>query len=58
MKLSREQIEGIIRHTLTAVGGFLITKGILDENLVMDITGAAITLTGIIWSIIDKNKKA
>jgi len=58
MKLSREQIEGIIRHTLTAVGGFLITKGILDEGIVMELSGAVITLTGLVWSIIDKNKKA
>jgi hypothetical protein len=57
MKLTREQIEGIIRHTLTAVGGVLITKGLIDEAILTEVLGAAITITGIVWSIIDKRKK-
>jgi hypothetical protein len=57
MKLTREQIEGIIRHTLTAVGGVLITKGLIDEAILTEVVGAAITITGIVWSIIDKRKK-
>jgi hypothetical protein len=57
MKLTREQIEGIIRHTLTAVGGVLITKGLIDEDILTEVVGAAITITGIVWSIIDKRKK-
>jgi hypothetical protein len=57
MKLTREQIEGIIRHTLTAVGGVLITKGLIDETILTEVVGAAITITGIVWSIIDKRKK-
>lgn len=58
MKLTREQIEGIIRHTLTAVGGFLITKGLIDDDAVVtEVIGVALTISGIVWSIIDKRKK-
>lgn len=57
MKLSKEQLMGIIRHTLTFVGGILVMKGLVDETMVTEIIGGLTTLTGAIWSIIEKNKK-
>ena len=55
MKLTKEQVLGIIRHTLTFVGGILITKGLVDETTVTEIIGGVITLTGAIWSIVAKD---
>ena len=57
MKLTKEQVLGIVRHTLTFVGGVLITKGLIDEGVANELSGASLTLIGGIWSIIDKNKK-
>ena len=54
MKLSKEQILGIIRHTLTFAGGLLVMKGLVDETTVTEIIGGAMTLAGTIWSIIEK----
>ena len=54
MKLSKEQIMGIIRHALTFVGGIVVMKGLVDESTVTEIIGGAMTLTGAIWSIINK----
>lgn len=54
MKLTREQVLGIIRHTLTFVGGILVTKGLIDETAVTEIIGGIVTLTGTIWSVIAK----
>jgi hypothetical protein len=54
MKLSKEQIMGIIRHALTFVGGIFVMKGLVDETTVTEIVGGAMTLTGAIWSIVDK----
>ena len=54
MKLTKEQVLGIIRHTLTFVGGILITKGLVDETTATEIIGGVITLTGAIWSIVAK----
>jgi len=54
MKLSKEQIMGIIRHALTFVGGIVVMKGIVDETTITEIVGGAMTLTGAIWSIVDK----
>lgn len=56
MKLTKEQVMGIVRHTLTFVGGLLITKGLIDESMLTDVVGALTTLSGVIWSIIAKNK--
>jgi len=55
MKLSKEQIMGIIRHALTFVGGILVMKGLATDSLVADIVGGVMTLTGAIWSIVEKN---
>jgi hypothetical protein len=55
MKLTKEQILGIIRHTLTFVGGILVMKGLLDETMWAEISGSVLTLTGGVWSVIDKS---
>jgi hypothetical protein len=54
LNLSREKWEGIIRHALTFGGGILITKGLIDEGLWAEISGAVITLVGAIWSVVAK----
>jgi hypothetical protein len=53
-KLTREQLLGILRHTLTFVGGILIAKGLIDETTVTEIIGSVVTLTGTIWSVLAK----
>jgi hypothetical protein len=54
MKLSKEQILGIIRHALTFVGGIFVMRGLVDETIVTEIVGGVMTLTGAIWSIVSK----
>ena len=54
MKLSKEQVLGIIRHALTFVGGIFVMRGMVDETIVTEIVGGAMTLTGAIWSIVEK----
>jgi len=56
MKLTKEQVLGIVRHTLTFVGGVLITKGLIDETIASEIIGGVITLVGTIWSVVEKAK--
>jgi hypothetical protein len=53
--MSKEQVLGIIRHTLTFVGGILIVKGIATEAMTEEVIGAVITAIGVVWSLI-KNK--
>jgi hypothetical protein len=54
MKLTKEQILGIVRHTLTFVGGILVMKGLVDEAVVTEIIGGVMTLIGTVWSVVDK----
>ena len=54
--MKREMVLGIIRHTLTFVGGIFITRGLIDESTLQTLVGSSITLIGAIWSVIDKNK--
>jgi hypothetical protein len=50
-------LSSLIRHGLTAAGGFLVAKGLASAGQVDELAGAIITLAGFVLSII-KNKKA
>jgi len=52
--MKKEQVLGIIRHSLTFIGGILIMKGVVDESTFSEISGALITVIGSIWSVIVK----
>jgi hypothetical protein len=54
MKFTKEQTLGIIRHTLTFVGGIILANGLADQATIDTIIGSAIALTGAIWSIVVK----
>lgn len=56
MKLTKEQVLGIVRHTLTFVGGVLVTKGLIDDAMATEIIGGIITLVGTVWSVVEKAK--
>lgn len=54
--MNKEQFIGIVRHSLTFIGGLLIMKGIVDDATLNEVVGGIITLAGTIWSIVEKNK--
>lgn len=54
MNLNQDQWLGIIRHSLTFIGGILVTKGLVDETLWAEISGGALALVGAVWSILAK----
>jgi hypothetical protein len=54
-KLTKEQFLGIVRHTLTFVGGILLTRGLIDASIVEEISGAVLTLGGALWSVFSKD---
>ena len=55
MKLTKDQVLGIVRHALTFVGGILIMKGLASEAMTQEAIGAIMTAVGSVWSIV-KNK--
>jgi len=52
--MKQEQGLGILRHTLTFVGGILVMKGVIDEATFTELSGAILTLVGGVWSVISK----
>lgn len=54
--MTKKQIMGILRHVLTFVGGLVVAKGLATDALMMELTGATVTLVGGLWSILDKIK--
>lgn len=56
MFLTQDQIFGIIRHALTAAGGALVAKGVIDEAGLTEAVGALVTLLGVVWSAMAKKE--
>ncbi len=56
--MNKESILGVVRHILTFGGGLLVSKGALDEPMMLEAVGSIITLIGIIWSVRQKAEKA
>ena len=52
--MKKEQVLGIIRHTLTFVGGILLAKGLVDQSLLTDMIASIMVLVGGVWSILSK----
>jgi hypothetical protein len=55
--MGKDQILGIIRHVFTFLGGLLVLKGWLDDGIVQELIGAASTIVGTVWSVLDKKKE-
>ena len=50
-------LSSLIRHGLTAAGGFLVAKGLASADQVGELAGAIVTIAGLVLSM-PKNKKA
>jgi len=54
----KDIILGLIRHTVTTMGGVLVTSGYVDESGVQTLAGAAEVIVGAGLSVLDKKIKA
>ncbi len=54
----KDQVLGLVRHALTFIGGIIVAKGLVDENLSQEVIGGVMTVVGAIWSIVSKKKAA
>jgi len=52
--MNKDQILGLLRHSLTFGGGFLVTKGWSDDSTNAELVGGLLTVIGAVWSIIIK----
>jgi len=51
-----EAILGVVRAILAAVGGYFVSKGVLDEGVVNSIIGALMVIITGVWSVVSKRK--
>lgn len=55
--MNKKKILGIVRHILTAGGGYLVGQGLIDESQAIEIVGALMTIAGLVWSWKSPEKK-
>lgn len=54
--MTGEQIAGIARALVAAVGGYLVGKGLTDAETVAAVGGAVATIAAAVWSVLSKRK--
>lgn len=55
MKL--ELIQACIRAFIQFAGGYLVARGAIDNQQIVDILGGALALSGLIWSLTHKTQQ-
>lgn len=56
--MTGEQVGGIVRAVLSAVGGYFVGKGVIDADTAAQVTGAVAVIATAVWSIVAKRKPA
>lgn len=51
-------LASLIRHLLTAAGGFIVAKGLASADQVGELVGAVVSIAGVAWSIFNNRKNA
>lgn len=52
--MTKDMWLGLARHILTLVGGIFVAKGQIDASTLDTVVGAAVTIGGVAWSVVDK----
>jgi len=51
-----ESIKSLIRHILSAAGGYLVAKGLVSADQLPEVIGAVITIVAAVWGYLSKKK--
>ncbi|CAB4138413.1 hypothetical protein UFOVP330_40 [uncultured Caudovirales phage] len=55
--MTGDQIAGVVRAIVAALGGYFVGQGVTDAETVATVGGAAATLAAALWSIYSKRAK-
>ena len=56
--MTAEQVGGIVRAVVAALGGYLVGQGVLDASTATTIGGAVATIAVAVWSVWAKRAEA
>jgi len=54
--MSASEVGGVARALASALGGYLVGKGLIDSETATTVGGAAATIIVAIWSVLAKRK--
>lgn len=54
--MNAEQIGGVVRAVVAALGGVAVGKGLIDQETVLTVAGAIGTIVVAVWSVMSKGK--
>ncbi len=54
--MSGDEIGGVVRAVVAFLGGFLVSKGLVDAATLTAVAGALATLAAAAWSVYSKRK--
>lgn len=54
--MNTDEIGGVVRAILAALGGIAVAKGYVDSATMTTLVGAATTIAVAVWSVIAKRK--
>ena len=56
--MTSEHIAGIVRAVLAALGGVLVSRGYIDGESALALTGSGVTIAVAVWSVWSKKSLA
>lgn len=54
--MNKNEVYGVVRALLSAIGGFLVGKGYIDSETAVAAAGAIATLVAAVWSVKSKRR--
>jgi len=54
--MTSAEFGGIIRSLVSAIGGYLVGRGLIDSEIATALAGAAAPVAVAVWSVIAKRK--
>lgn len=56
--MTKNEVYGVARAVLAAIGGFVVARGWVDSETAVTLAGAIATIVAAVWSVKSKRKRA
>lgn len=56
--MDKNEVYGVVRTVIAAIGGVLVGKGYIDSETAVAIAGAVATVAAAVWSVKSKRNAA